>query len=438
MVLDNSLFNKISSIKDPKLSEFGFHIIGGDGTNPWSARSYGLSPNDVLELTSRGVEIIATPHIGLHWPSNTMYPHMGVVIHDVMSNQSIRDNADEPENILEGGSRHNCAIQKVATLSPYLQLDSQMLGQNGYIAAKQFLDCKNLAHVHHTAKKKALGEEFVKLDADLLDAPFVYDFFQTIVLNQQYILGEHSTHSGIFNRFCSSIGEVTHCEPGGVEVVEGYLLMKRIQKDMIINDKIFSPSGYLPINEILVMLDAVTCWWKQIQNGINSDAGIGDAYLVSGIDMIHYLKGKHLREMMNRMYEVLVGSEKFSWLPKHLRVTIIPGGSFKFLPCIAEEELTHTVLELLRLNDELIESKHAIRQAKEQKLKGEEFKKLIEANQTINRVINPLQEKLNILLAQRRGFSQYDILNGDHVDERIITKLMGMDFEHITKLFPVT
>ena len=56
--------------------ERNFHVVGLDNTNPWKMSVQNLKPNDVLTLSKSGVPIIATPHIGRHWRSNSMYTYL--------------------------------------------------------------------------------------------------------------------------------------------------------------------------------------------------------------------------------------------------------------------------------------------------------------------------------------------------------------------------
>ncbi|MCF7831375.1 MAG: hypothetical protein K9M36_00600 [Candidatus Pacebacteria bacterium] len=432
----HEILQKMWKQENPSLSESGFHIIGFDRLNPWGGSSYQLCGDDISHLTSLGVSILATPHIGLHWPSNNMYPHMGVTICDYMGNQSVRDTADEPETIFEGGSKHYCAIQHDAVLSPYLQLSSEKVLSNGFISARQFAQCSNLGHVHHIAKKKALGYQNVILDADLLDFPFVRDFFKIIITNQEYILQGYET--GIFNRIVSPMGCVTKISPAtSFDVIDSFLEMKKSHKYMIEKDVVLEIGGYLPIKESLIMLDAITCYWQQVQRGIAEPSVlVGDTFTVSGIDMIHYLKGKPIRNVFSRMFEVLQNSGTFPWLPKHLRHTIVPGGLFRFLPSCAERELRNSVRSLLDistekgfLNTRIAESKNRYPTIFPQGL--------IHQNKILSQKMVSVRTEYVSELESRRGFSQYDLLNGERVPADLLTKLMPMSFEKIQQLFHV-
>jgi len=63
---------KLLVFQEPVLPESpNFYVIDGNvHQNPWEASSYKLTPRDIRHLTDLGIRIVATPHIGLHWPSN--------------------------------------------------------------------------------------------------------------------------------------------------------------------------------------------------------------------------------------------------------------------------------------------------------------------------------------------------------------------------------
>lgn len=434
----NSLYAKASSapLSNPITFEFlerqkqNFFIIGVDGKNPWKGQTHKLCPLDVKKISSRGVKIIATPHIGLHWASNSFYPHMGVTICDYSGNQSRIDRLDEPEYIKEGTSKHDCAIQEHAVLSPYLLLNKEVVARNGYISAKKFASASNLAYVHHHAKKLALGEENVMLDSDLFEKPFVFDFFKVLIENQKQIFHD-SSRFGILDRFVSNEGIISRRSPGGVADIESFIKMKQLHKQMILEDCHLQASGFFPLNEVNILFDSICCYWQQLQLGIASTS-IGDTYTVSGVDMILYTKNPFLREILDRMYKTLLASGKFTWLPKYMGNTMLPGGTFSFLPSNKEEELYESVVELLDINSKK-DSLH-----KEISMSSDEanrFRLVNKSREIINPKMSQIKDRFQKALKERRGFTQYDLLNGEYVPNEIIQRLMPMTFEKINGLF---
>ncbi len=429
----HEILQKMWKQENPTLLESGFHIIGFDKLNPWGGSSYLLSGDDIRHLTAMGIRILATPHIGLHWPSNNMYPHIGVTICDYMGNQSVRDTADEPETIFEGGSKHHCAVQQGAVLSPYLQVSSERVLSNGFRSARQFAQCSNLGHVHHLAKKKALGDKQVILDADLLEVPFVIDFFEVLLQNENYILQGYET--GIFNRFVSSVGVVNQVPAvTSFDVIDSFLEMKKGHKHMIEKDVLIEISGYFPIKESLIMLDAITCYWHQREKGIvDSDNHVGDAFAVSGIDMIHYLKGKPLRDVLSRMFHVLRASGKFPWLPNHLRHNIIPGGLFRFLPSCKEFGLQESIVDILDIMEERSRIDKKISSCVSNSPTIPDH--VLQESKSIATETRLRLDRYRTAMGSRRGFSQYDILNGEYVDPLLLQRLSGLTFDQIAKSF---
>jgi len=430
------ILQKIWKQQDPiVVSTSDFYVIGSDKLNPWGGSSYLLSGDDVSSLTQMGIPIWATPHIGLHWPSNNMYPHIGVTICDYTGNQSVRDFADEPEKIFEGGSKHHCALQKDAILSPYLRVNPEQMLAHGFRSAREFSTCSNLGHVHHLAKKRALGREHVILDSDLLDFPFVFDFFEVLLQNQEDILQGYE--SGIFNRFVSSVGVVNKVPSViSTQTIESFLEMKKAHKCMIEKDVFIKVGGYLPIKESLIMLDAITCYWQQMEKGI-ADSGdhIGDTFSVSGIDMIHYLKGKPLRGVLSRMFSFLHTSGKFSWLPNHLRHIIIPGGLFRFLPSCKEKLLEQSIYGILTMLKERDLANNII--AEHSKIDSLIPIHLIDNHKMISSKLREAQNIYRQALSTRRGFSQYDILNGEYVDPALLQEVSKLTFDQIARIFSV-
>ncbi len=435
------------SITLKNLEEQGtnFFVIGTDAKNPWGAQSHKLRPIDVLNLTRSRINIRATPHIGLHWPSNSMYPHMGVTICDYMGNTAYIDTADEPHNVKEGGAIHNCALQTGPVLSPYLRLNPNSIQSNGYIAAKNFAGKTNLGHVHHEAKRLALGSENVMLDADLLQVPFVFDFFQILVENQDYILQGYDSRLGIFDRHVSLDGKIERSQPGLVSDIDAFLQMKQQHATMIREDCILPATGFFPIKESVILLDSLVCYWEQIQHSLEHEE-VGDTYTMSGIDMIKYTKSQPLRDVLDRMYKCLLLSGKFQWLPKYLAHTILPGGTFRFLPCNAEQDLLENVLTLIELHKQRVEINYGLSTVlaglteKSSQLEiddamNERARLLIWSKEIINPGLVVERKKFKDLVPQRRGFSQFDLLNGDHVPQEVIDSLMGLTFEQIQNLF---
>jgi len=407
-----------------------FFVIGVDARNPWNGQSHKLGPSHVLGLTRSGIDIRATPHIGLHWPSNSMYPHMGVRICDYKGNQSEVDTADEPQNVKERGAIHNCALQTEPVLSPYLRLNPEAIRSNGYISAKNFAEKINLGHVHHEAKRLALGPENLMLDSDLLLFPWVHDFFQVLIENEVWILQDYDRF-GIFDRHVSTEGKIERSQPGTVSDIEAFLHMKNQHAIMIREDCILPATGFFPIKEALILLDSVVSYWQQKQLTLEYE-GIGDTFTVSGIDMINYTKSPALRAVLDRMYKALLNSGKFEWLPKFMGHSILPGGTFRFLPCNAEESLCEVVNQLLDLNDERTELNRVLGQELETNVRSHW---LLHSKEIINPAFKVARKDFVTLLDQRRGFSQYDLLNGEHVPQDIVDRLMIMSFEQIQNLF---
>ncbi len=412
-----------------------FFIIGVDAKNPWGGQSHKLTPSDVLTLTQAGIEIRATPHIGLHWPSNSMYPHMGVTICDYMGNMSVVDTADEPQNIKENGVTHHCAIQTEPVLSPYLKVNPSVIQSNGYLSAKNFASKTNLGYVHHEAKRMALGRENVMLDADLLTFPWIHDFFQVIVENEVFILQGYDQRKGIFDRYISTEGIVTRVDsPGKVCNIEQFLIMKSQHAEMIRNDCLLPAAGFFPIKEAVILLDSLICYFQQIKPGLAQEE-IGDTYTVSGIDMINYTKSQPLRDVLDRMYKCLLASGKFEWLPQFMGHTILPGGTFRFLPCSAEQGLLESVLKLIDLHKQRAELNFGLANV------GDDHNERAHLLLWSKEIINPsfVIERKNFrrLLSERRGFSQFDLLNGDFVPEEVVRPLMSLSFEQINNLVKV-
>lgn len=421
-----------------------FFLIGTDAKNPWGGQSHKLTPHQILELTKAGIEIRATPHIGLHWPSNSMYPFMGVRICDYMGNTAYIDTADEPQNIKERSVVHNCALQTEPVLSPYLRLNQSIISSNGYMSAKNFANRTNLGHVHHEAKRLALGEQNVMLDADLLNFPWVHDFFQILIENEQWILRGYDQREGIFDRHISAEGIVTRVDlPGKVSDVEDFLQMKQQHSQMIREDCILPATGFFPIKEVTILLDCLACYWQQKEQNIEHE-GIGDTYTMSGVDMINYTKSQPLRDVLDRMYKVLLLSDKFDWLPTYMGHTILPGGTFRFLPCNREEALYESVLRLIELHAQRTELNFNLANigvndfsVNFSSLKDEQAYFILRSKEIINPAFVQERKIFRDLIRDRRGFSQFDLLNGEFVPPEITNPLMGMSFEQINNLVKI-
>ncbi|MFN4181134.1 MAG: hypothetical protein ACK4FA_00350 [Candidatus Paceibacteria bacterium] len=409
-----------------------FFLIGVDAKNPWGGQSHKLGPNDVLNLTRSGINIRANPHIGLHWPSNSMYPFMGVQICDYMGNMSIVDTADEPQNIKENGVTHHCAVQTEPVLSPYLKVNSSIIQSNGYLSAKNFGHKINLGHVHHEAKRLALGQENVMLDADLLTFPWVHDFFQIIIENEFFILQGYDQRKGIFDRHISTEGVLTRIDsPGKLRDVEHFLVMKSQHAEMIRNDCLLPATGFFPIKEAVILLDSLVCYWQQKEQNLEHE-GIGDTYTMSGIDMINYTKSQPLRCVLDRMYKSLLKSGKFGWLPKYMGHSILPGGTFRFLPCNAEQDLLESVLKLVDLHKQRAKLNSELASVGDDQ--NERARLVIWSREIINPGFVIERKNFRRLLSERRGFSQFDLLNGDFVPKEVVEPLMSLSFEQINNL----
>ncbi len=430
----DSLFGT-SHIETSSLENHGtnFFIVGTDGKNPWRIQSHKLTAMQVKSVAESGVEILATPHIGNHWSSNSMYPNMGVKICDFTGNQSFIDYADEPQSIKEGHSKHQCSVENHAILSPYLQLNKGALLSNGYISAKEFSECSNLAYVHHQAKRKALGEHNIMLDVDLFDQPFISSFFEVLVKNEKEILCGYQGNrgrEGIFDRFVSRSGIIKRCSPGKISDVQSFLEMKRLHREMILQDCILEAEGFVPINEVMILLNSISCYFKQVEQSIHY-FNIGDTYTVSGIDMLNYTRNDSFRSVLDRMYKALLKSDSFNWLPEYMVHTIIPGGVFRFLPANTEIVLEESVIELLNLHDERKEFSKRFGG-----VSGSEHEFLLSEYKTkVNFPFKIAREHFKDATNMRRGFTQYDLLNGEYVSQDIIERLMKVSFEEIATLF---
>jgi hypothetical protein len=422
--------------KNPILSQtnaFHFHIVGQDECNPWQAQPYKLTPKDIANLSLDGASIIATPHVGLHPTSNNMYPHMGVVICDFAGNQCGRDYRGYPEFISQGGRKVFVAKQTESVLSPYLQLDVDKFLEGSFESLSRYSQRINLAHVQHQAKKDAIGEKNVILDSELLKYNFVSTFYEVIMKNENYILAENQKHRKIFNRYCDYNGRILDSVQVDTQPVDSFLKLKNAHELMITEDTIVSAEGYLPIKEVMIVLIAIVSYWKQLQllkSHREIRFEIGDVFTVTGRDMMNYLKGDSIRTTVNRIYTTLLESGNFSWLPNHLRFILIPGGQLSFLPCNAEIDLTKSAVRLIEM--------HQLLREHDSKMTSINDCEKSEAIKRIRPLQNDfLQEKkyFQELLITRRGFTQYDLLNGDGVDPQIINGLMNISFEVMKKIF---
>jgi hypothetical protein len=114
--------------------------------------------------------------------------------------------------------------------------------------------------------------------------------------------------------------------------------------------------------------------------------------------------------------------------------TIIPGGTFRFLPCNAEQDLVESVLKLIELHQE---RKELNRQLGSVIDNNERARLLLCSKEIVNPGFVIERKNFRELLEIRRGFSQFDLLNGDHVPKEIVQPLMNMTFEEITNLVKV-
>jgi len=355
---------------------------------------------------------------------------MGVKISDYTANQSIRDFADEPENIIESGKRYFCAKEHEPTLSPYLHLDHDALTKTRTHAAEKFCANKSLAYIHHISKKLVLGEKHLCLDSDVLVDDFVSDALNVLVKNEQYIL--NGFQDGIFNRFVSKNGILKKCDPASASCIPNFINLKQKQADMVRNDYIEKVSGYIPIKEVILMIDALACYRSQIVNNIISDSNtfIGNTFSVSGIDMINYLKGTTIRGVLQRMYEVLY--HEFTWLPVHMRYFIIPGGILRFLPSSAEPRLEESIMRSIDFNSEIIDANKKIVEANGSNI----LQNAIEKKSSLKKKFYESQREYIDSCVNRRGFSQYDLLTGEQVSLEIINALFDLSLENIVRIFP--
>lgn len=406
-----------------------FHVVGYDKLNPWQADSYAFTPADISPLSQK-YRIFATPHVGIHWSSNSMYSYMGVKICDFTGNQSVKDTDDMPEYLGYNGKLVRSAIQKNQILSPYLKLDKDVLGKlSGGLQG--YYSCNNLGFIHHSVKRKTIGEDNVLLDKDILSSFFVPKLLAVLEKNEKYILADYPFAKKIFNRFVDKDGVVCAVSEGESGChIDSFLRMKEAHWKMILHDESLCPSGHLVLKEVVIMCDAIRCFLSSLSDLLVQGDDIGDTFLMSGISMIHYLKNPHIREVMQKMYEVL--QPEFSWLPKHMRMFVLPGGLFRFLPSSGEPELEKCTLTLLNLYKEICEKDKQLTLCQSSEVIAQR-KKIIKDH------FVPAKKFFVLHYKQRRsfGFNQYDLLNGESVNPLIPALLMDHNFHHIKTLFEV-
>jgi hypothetical protein len=271
-------------------------------------------------------------------------------------------------------------------------------------------------------KKIVLGSENVTLDTELLSASFVPKALRLLIQNEKYIL--QSPHEQLFSRFVTTSGIVTKAGTSDIDAVDAFLELKQVHASMVSGDIAeCGVSGHIPIVEVCILIDALYSYHAQYVQG--STTVVGNAFSVSGISMIHYLKNPRSRDLLQRMYEVLQGA--FEWLPLHMRYYIIPGGVFTFLPSSAEPELENAVHAVLESNSELA--------AVASLFKNGVSQTLIDRKKALSTVHRNALQRFADAHRVRRGFNQYDLLNGETVDSGLFEMLGGLSFEKIRLLF---
>jgi len=412
--------------------EGNFFVVANDQTqNPLGADAFKLSGVDVLFLTQYcGKPIMATPHIGRHWESNSAYKYMGVVISDFTGNQSVRDTEDEPEHICVQGQRHNVITERTATLSPYLSFDMESIYRNNLDWVLKYGNTP--AQVHHAIKKQAIGEEYVRLDTQFLwKVPQLEDILNIVVKHEKEIFGNYTPAHAAFNRFVNVHGEVSLSK--GMEIqnaVESFIHVKQAHEHCILNDTECMMRGALPAKEVMIMCDVILCLWQQIQNGsLSKGADVGYAATMSGVSMVWYTKRADMRAVFERMYQVL--RCEFSWLPKKCYLFMIPGGMYKFLPSIQEHDLLEATQKVLDAwtNTNAYNAKIAAA--------GETEKwNLIASRKAENTAYRSALDEFRTAYHNRKGYSQYDLLaSGDAPHLGILSELLKLSYEQIWKIF---
>ena len=417
-----NIVEKVCKYTDPLLEDRAtFHVIGNDKLNPWEADSFKFTPSDI-RFFSKIATIFATPHIGIHWPSNSMYQYMGVKICDFTGNQSVKDTDDKPEYLGIGGVLKNYAVQKDQVLSPYLRLNADLELPH---SLKEYSGCNNLAFVHHHAKKKAIGSTNVVLDQEILSQHYVSRALELLEKNEAYILGEYDFASKLFNRFVDSSGIVLDANAHTcTHKYASFLQLKDGHWNMIHKDEVKSPTGYMPLKEVIIMMDALRCFVSSSQN----DSQIGNTFLMSGISMIHYLKNPKARTVLQRMYEVL--QREFDWLPLHMRMFVLPGGLFRFLPSSGEQELHTHVVELIHRHNDVCTIGKALAEVQNKE-------QLITERRQAKTCFIQSHEKFIKIFNKRRGFNQYDLLSGEFVHDEIPNLVMDYTFQEIKLMFNI-
>lgn len=404
------------------------HVITNDKTNPWNMDSYSFTSRDILSL-SKDYEIFATPHIGLHWPSNSMYTHMGVGICQFTSNQSIRDVADMPEYLGLSNNLKKCAHGNEQLLSPYLKINPDILRHGNMPEIFQkYAKCNNLAHVHHSAKKSTLEGKII-LDVDILEGNFIREALAILIKNEEYILNNYRHFATrLFNRFIDKRGVAQEKSLYPKDnVIDSFLELKQRHKNMILQDTIDNPSGFIPIKEVMIFLDTLRCYYSHLEKGNAQNPEIGDSYIVSGVSMIDYLKNPRTKEVLQKMYEV--AQKEIEWLPKIMRLFVIPGGVFQFLPSSGEPELEESILEVIDEYAILSEKKEVISRSK-----GRDINAIADRKICLQKMLS-LKRTYAEYLKTRKGFNQYDLLNGEKVNTQIPNKVMDFTFGEIKSLF---
>ncbi|MEI6316136.1 MAG: hypothetical protein WCO65_00190 [bacterium] len=426
-----TIVNKMCREESPQLGDCPtFHIIDNNyESNPWIADSYKLTPADIKILnTEFGFKMFATPHLGLHRCFTSFVSLMGGTVCMFTSNQSEKDVLSVPEFLGSNGMRVSCSKQKEGKiLSPYLELDKNGLKNSALSQTiKSYLGYSSIASLQYHSNLKAFGGTTnIVLDNEIISSNFVGTVLELLAKNQKFIL-QGTNHIDLFDRYVSTDGTVMLAKSYDSCAYKTFLEMKDTHKRMIENDLLLSPNGYLPIKEVIIFLDSLRCYSSQF-NGSQANAPmVGNSFSISGVSMINYLKGATSRLILQRMYEVVY--REFEWLPLHMRLVMIPGGMFSFTPSSAEHDVCNAV-------DCVASSYSQWKQLCGKMSSVKESEKLLAIKDIEKSKQQYLNERkiFNSVLQKRRGFTQFDVLEGEHVPENVFTSLQHLSFGDIRK-----
>ncbi len=332
------IMEKILRLLDPAMNGQSLFVVGFDGQNPWHATVDPITPHDILLLTQGfQQQIIATPHIGRHWASNSAYPLAGVKIYDFTGNMADADKEDQPEFATFNGETIRVTDQK-RVLSPYLEIRKNVL------IVRQHAQLY-VSSAHHRAKKK-LFPEAIHLDTELYAHSVAEKVIGVLWKNQEYLLQGYE--QSIFPRWVEADGTVRHVRVDDTATPANLFRLKESHNEMILHDSKRSEEGPLVIKEVLILLDVV----RQIYDSGLINRRVADVYHVSGISMLSYCKDKSLRAVLDRGYKIL--RRNFPELPEHVRLSLLPGSLFGMLPTKMDPaDYVNAIREALRLKAEI-------------------------------------------------------------------------------------